>query len=150
MLAQGATTTMEVWSTRDKPNLSWSHPWCSAPANAVPRLLMGVTPITPDFQRFSVMPQLGNLTHASLSLPTKHGRIDLRVDQTIASVTVSLTVPVGCVARVCLPATGVGSPQLSSASALVVDGVTVVAVVKGRMLCAPQDLAAGMHTVVRQ
>lgn len=27
MIAAGATTTMEVWTTRDKPNLSWSHPW---------------------------------------------------------------------------------------------------------------------------
>ena len=32
MIKAGATATMEVWTTRDKPNLSWSHPWCSAPA----------------------------------------------------------------------------------------------------------------------
>ena len=148
MLAQGATTTMEVWTTADKPNLSWSHPWCSAPANAVPRLLMGVTPITPDFQRFSVMPQLGNLTHASLSLPTIHGRISVSVNQTLATITASLTVPVGCVARVCLPSTGVGTPERLG-PVLEVDGRVVEAVVQGRMLCASSDLSAGPHTVVR-
>lgn len=45
MIAAGATATMEVWTTRDKPNLSWSHPWCSAPANIVPRRLMGIQPL---------------------------------------------------------------------------------------------------------
>ena len=46
MLNAGATT-MEVWQESDKPNLSWSHPWCSAPASAIPLLLMGVAPIDP-------------------------------------------------------------------------------------------------------
>ena len=32
MLKQGATCTMEAWNTVEKPNLSWSHPWASAPA----------------------------------------------------------------------------------------------------------------------
>ena len=141
---------MEVWTTADKPNLSWSHPWCSAPANAVPRLLMGITPITPDFQRFSVMPQLGNLTHASLSLPTIHGPISVSVDQTLTAITTSITVPAGCVARVCLPSTGVGDQEETLEPVLVVDGRVVKTVEQGRMLCALSDLSAGIHTVVRQ
>ena len=32
MLKAGATCTMEAWTVEEKPNLSWSHPWASAPA----------------------------------------------------------------------------------------------------------------------
>jgi hypothetical protein len=31
MLMQGATATMEAWTRQEKDNLSWSHPWASAP-----------------------------------------------------------------------------------------------------------------------
>jgi hypothetical protein len=166
MLAAGATTTMEVWTKRDKPNLSWSHPWCSAPANAIPRLLMGVAPLAFDFARFSVYPQPGNLTTATLSLATIHGVVSVQVNQTTAEVVVTVTVPAGSVAHACLPQTGVKAgggagggdstnhivqgvhihPDLSL---LTVDGKVVAPVLKGRMLCAPADLLPGTHTLIR-
>ena len=31
MLLQGATATMEAWTREEKENLSWSHPWATAP-----------------------------------------------------------------------------------------------------------------------
>ena len=169
MLAAGATTTMEVWTTHDKPNLSWSHPWCSAPANAIPRLLMGVAPIAMDYARVQVFPQPGNLTTAVLSLPTKHGVIGVAVNQTARAITATIAIPEGIAAYVCLPPTGVGisaeskaghvangaqiqvvpSSPSTATSMLSVDGVQVASPrVQGRMLCVPDDLS-GNHVVAR-
>ena len=49
MLRAGATATMEAWSTDEKPNLSWSHPWASAPASAVVWGLFGMRPAAPGW-----------------------------------------------------------------------------------------------------
>jgi alpha-L-rhamnosidase len=42
MIQQGATATMEAWSPDEKPNLSFSHPWCSGPNSVIVRHLLGV------------------------------------------------------------------------------------------------------------
>ena len=59
MIVQGATATMEAWTTDEKPNLSWSHPWASAPASAVVWGLFGIRPTKPAFASFVVRPQPG-------------------------------------------------------------------------------------------
>ena len=155
MIAAGATATMEVWTTRDKPNLSWSHPWCSAPANIVPRRLMGVQPLASGFSHFEVLPQPAGLAWAALSLPTVRGTISLHFNQTAASFAARLTVPNGTTARVCLPPpTGSGGGakgrEREGPGELTVDGAAVSAVAEGRMLCAPASLAAGSHTITRR
>ena len=33
---------MEAWTREEKDNLSWSHPWASAPGTAIPRGFMGI------------------------------------------------------------------------------------------------------------
>lgn len=96
-------TFSQVWTTKDKPNLSWSHPWCSAPANIVPRRLMGVQPLAPGYVHFEVYPQPAQLAWATLSLPTTRGKILLRFNQTASVFNASLTIPQGSTARVCLP-----------------------------------------------
>ena len=126
MIAEGATATMEVWTKDDKPNLSWSHPWCSAPANIVPRRLMGVQPLAPGFKHFEVVLQPGVLAWATLSLPTVPGvgtqairvpvlpesiltdvlccqTIQLAFNQSSKAFSANLTVPSGSTAWVCLP-----------------------------------------------
>jgi hypothetical protein len=96
-------TFSQVWTAKDKPNLSWSHPWCSAPANIVPRRLMGVQPLAPGYVHFEVYPQPAQLAWATLSLPTTRGKILLRFNQTASVFNASLTIPQGSTARVCLP-----------------------------------------------
>merc|ERR1712190_476108 len=104
MLDANATTTLEAWTKKDKPNPSWSHPWCSAPANAIPRFLMGVYPLESDFARFMIQPQPGNLTWASLSLQIPPGRLHLGINQTSEAIAVNIVVPPTSSAKVCLPA----------------------------------------------
>lgn len=70
MINSGATTTMEAWNVVEKPNLSWSHPWASAPASAVVWGLFGLVPLEPGFTTFLVKPRPGDLLYASIKLPT--------------------------------------------------------------------------------
>jgi hypothetical protein len=52
--SQGATATMEAWTRKEKPNLSWSHPWATAPATAIVKGVMGIVQTAPAFKTFLV------------------------------------------------------------------------------------------------
>lgn len=49
MLRVNATATMEAWTRDEKPNLSWSHPWATAPITAIVRGLLGLVPALPTY-----------------------------------------------------------------------------------------------------
>ena len=114
MIQVGATATMEAWSRREKPNLSWSHPWASAPASAVVWGLFGIEPTTPAFKTFKCKVQPGSLTSASITVPTISGTI--KASFTVVAKTqssgsggtatvfsVTLSPPPNTFATVCLP-----------------------------------------------
>jgi hypothetical protein len=126
---------------------------CSAPANIVPRRLMGIQPLATGFSHFEALPQPGGLAWAALSLPTVHGKISLRFNQTGSVFAATLMVPNGTTARVCLPPptnSDGSSPEQEGSGKLTVDGSAVSTITEGRMLCAPASLAAGSHTITRQ
>jgi alpha-L-rhamnosidase len=149
MMVQGATATMEAWTPSDKENLSWSHPWCSAPVNVIPRLLMGVQPTAPSWVTFSVTPQPGPLQRGSLDLRVPKGAILVSFEQSARVFSLRLTVPPGTsAAQVCLPPPAAAS---GASGALVVDGGIVGTPVKrGRLLCTVSQLTPGEHSVIYQ
>jgi len=103
----GATITMEAWDPSLKPNLDWNHAWATAPANIIPRKLMGIEPIEPGFKRFSVRPQTAGLKNAKVKLPTPKGPILLEVSGTTAADwKTKLLVPAGTAAEFTCPFTG--------------------------------------------
>lgn len=75
MIEAGSTMTMEAWGHRYKNNLDWNHAWGTAPANILPRKLMGIEPATPGWKRTTVRPQPGSLSEAKLTIPTPFGPI---------------------------------------------------------------------------
>lgn len=75
----GASTTMEVWHPQQKANLSWAHPWATAPVNIISRWVAGIRPSTPGWASVSIRPQLGSLERLSLRLPTPRGPLHLEV-----------------------------------------------------------------------
>ncbi len=79
MLDKGATITMEAWDDSLKPNQDWNHAWGAAPANIIPRGLCGIRPLSPGFGMFDVNPQIASLSSVSLRQPTKHGPIELEI-----------------------------------------------------------------------
>jgi alpha-L-rhamnosidase len=103
----GSTITLEAWDPSLKPNLDWNHAWGAAPANLIPRGLMGIEPLEPGFKRFRVRPQTGGLEQAKLKMPTPKGPVVLELkgkDTTTWSA--KLTVPAGTAAEFHLPHSG--------------------------------------------
>jgi alpha-L-rhamnosidase len=107
MLERGATTTMEAWDTDEKPNLTWSHVWSASPGFIIPWLLFGLMCTAPGCTELTVRPAVGGLAHGSFALPTVKGPVHcsfLRDAQWKGSLVLTLTLPVGIVADVALPA----------------------------------------------
>lgn len=77
MLGNGATITTEAWNAVTKPNMTFSHPWGSAPASQIVRGLFGIRPLEPGFRRFSVRIQAGSLSGAAVRVPTVKGPIEV-------------------------------------------------------------------------
>lgn len=103
----GTTITLEAWDRKYKPNLDWNHAWGAAPANIIPRKLMGIEPIEPGFARVRIMPRTGALEQASITTPTIRGQISLDFKKVGASREYVLSIPGNVVAELHLP---VGDP----------------------------------------
>lgn len=103
-----ATIVTEAWDPAGKPNMSFAHPWASAPVNVIPRRLFGIQPIEPGYRKFQVAPQAGSLKNASIDVPTIRGTIKASFRQDSQSFELELTVPANTTAAVRLPS---GGPQ---------------------------------------
>lgn len=75
MIRAGSTITMEAWDNKYKPNQDWNHAWGAAPANIIPRKLMGIEPLEPGFKKIRIKPQPSSLKHAEIKCPTIRGAI---------------------------------------------------------------------------
>ena len=51
MVESGATITWEAWDHKYKPNQDWNHAWGAAPANLLPRYLLGAASATPGWAK---------------------------------------------------------------------------------------------------
>jgi alpha-L-rhamnosidase len=99
----GATIVGEAWDPAQKPNMSFSHAWASAPANMIPRGLFGVIPLEPAFRRFQIKPQPADLAWATLTVPTIRGTIALDVRQPEGGFVLRAEIPANTRATVWIP-----------------------------------------------
>lgn len=103
----GSTITLEAWDPSLKPNLDWNHAWGAAPANLIPRKLMGIEPTEPGFKRFRVRPRTAGLEHARIKLPTPRGPVHLEIrGKDAGDWSARLVVPAGSAAEFHLPFPG--------------------------------------------
>jgi alpha-L-rhamnosidase len=103
MVESGATITWEAWDQRYKPNLDWNHAWGAAPANLLPRFVLGAQPTTPGWKHALVRPNPGTLEQAKGKVPTPMGPIAIEW-KNATGFTLSLALPPGLSARLELPA----------------------------------------------
>lgn len=118
MVESGTTITWEAWDQKYKPNQDWNHPWGAAPANLLPRYVLGVQPLTPGWASARIQPHPGDLTFARGKVPTPRGPIEVSW-QKGSVFRLTLNLPKKVQARVELPA----SP--SSSGVVLVEGTTV-------------------------
>jgi alpha-L-rhamnosidase len=103
MIRVGSTITLEAWDNKYKSNQDWNHVWGAAPANIIPRKLMGIEPLTPGWSTFSVKPQIGELKYASIDVPTVKGTILASYQQSKTAFNVVVQIPANTQAQVYLP-----------------------------------------------
>ena len=75
MVESGTTITWEAWDMKYKPNQDWNHAWGAAPANLLPRFVLGVTPHTPGWSQATIRPHTAGLKSARGKIPTPRGPI---------------------------------------------------------------------------
>lgn len=122
MIRIGSTITLEAWDFRYKNNLDWNHAWGAAPANIIPRFVLGVRPIEPGFAKVLIRPQPGSLRQVSGTVPTIRGPIDISIENDPEHPFVlKVDIPANIKAKVGLPR------RDKDLSSLVVDGKKVEA-----------------------
>jgi alpha-L-rhamnosidase len=103
MVESGATITWEAWDQKYKPNQDWNHAWGAAPANLLPRFVLGVQPLTAGWGRALIQPHPGTLTSVEGHMPTPRGELSVSWKRE-KNFTLILTLPAGMTAKVELPA----------------------------------------------
>ena len=132
MVESGTTITWEAWDQRFKPNQDWNHAWGAAPANLLPRFVLGAQPLSPGWKRVLIQPHPGLLAQASGKIPTALGPVSIAWTNS-QGFKLSLALPARMSAHVEIPA---GEPS----SILLVDGKPVPAKRDGQRWILEQDL----------
>jgi hypothetical protein len=123
MVESGTTMTWEAWDQKYKPNQDWNHAWGAAPANLLPRYVLGAEPLGPGWRPARIAPRTGNLKYAKGKVPTPRGPIHIQW-RTGDSFQLSLQLPEGMAAQVDLPMVG-------QAKKVLLDGKPVKATAQG-------------------
>jgi len=104
MIRAGSTITMEAWDNKYKPNQDWNHAWGAAPANLIPRKLMGIEPIEAGFKKIRIKPQPGTLESAEIKHPTIRGDVYMKFSNNPEkSFNLEVDIPANSTADVYLP-----------------------------------------------
>ena len=105
MVESGTTISWEAWDQKYKPNQDWNHAWGAAPANLLPRYILGARPLTPGWETALIRPSIGGLAFAKGKVPTPRGPIFVEWNNSDIFV-LSVKLPEGMGARVELPMGG--------------------------------------------
>lgn len=104
MIRTGSTITLEAWDNGYKPNQDWNHAWGAAPANLIPRKLMGIEPLEPGFRKIRIKPQPASLKAAEIKHPTLRGDVIVKFNNEPGqSFKLEITIPANATAEVYLP-----------------------------------------------
>lgn len=129
MVESGATITWEAWDMKYKPNQDWNHAWGAAPANLLPRFVLGAEPISAGWKRARIRPHTGNLLFAKGKIPSPQGPITVAWKNE-ASFEMEISLPDGVGAKLELPASpnskgvtinGIPAPATRSNSRWIMD-----------------------------
>ncbi len=141
MVESGTTITWEAWDQKYKPNQDWNHAWGAAPANLLPRFVLGVTPEAPGWRRARIRPLPGALASAKGEVPTPRGKIAIDWQNTPAF-RMTLRLPDGMLATVELPAA-------EGSQGVWVNGVSEPATREGNFWRLNRDVSGNLTAEVR-
>lgn len=99
----GTTITLEAWDTKYKPNQDYNHAWGAAPANLIPRFIVGIEPLEPRWASWRLHPRPASLQWYESRTPTPHGLIETTFEHTESGWTLDVIVPPNTVAHFAIP-----------------------------------------------
>lgn len=141
--AVGSTITLEAWDNRFKPNQDWNHAWGAAPANIIPRFIMGVRSLEPGFGKILIKPMTGSLKSGSLDFPTVRGTVHVKFTSVKdESFILDIQTPANTHSKVYLPKLGIGNSEV------MVDGSPHRGVIEGNFVVL-DNIGSGKHRFVR-
>ena len=107
----GATLTPEAWDPEQKPNMTFSHAWGTAPANVIARHLVGVQVVEPGAARVTIRPQPGTLSWFDAVVPTIRGPVAVAMSQDDEVRRLTVRLPANMVGTVQAPMSWVASGE---------------------------------------
>jgi hypothetical protein len=135
-----ATISPEAWDPANKPNMTFSHPWGSAPANAISQGMFGIQAIDPGFESFQIKIQPGGVQSANIKVPTVRGTIEASYNLNGENgMTAEVKIPANTKAKVSMPVSNLNYAKL------IIDGETLLAERAGKFLTV--SLGSGIHTL---
>ncbi|KAA6303004.1 MAG: hypothetical protein EZS26_000899 [Candidatus Ordinivivax streblomastigis] len=134
-----ATISPEAWDPDNKPNMTFSHPWGSAPASGISQGMFGIQPIDPAFETFQIKIQPGGVQSARIKVPTIRGAVGAAYNLNSGEngITAEVTIPANTHANVSLPVSS------KAYTKLIVDGETGLAERDGKFLTV--TIGSGVH-----
>ncbi|MDR0845065.1 MAG: family 78 glycoside hydrolase catalytic domain [Tannerella sp.] len=142
MIRVGSTISLEAWDNKYKPNQDWNHIWGAAPANIIPRKLMGVEPLTPGCGVVRIKPQISSLSWAKATVPTIRGEIRLAIENRADRYSIQLTVPANMDAEVYLPLPSSGKYEVRT------NGTVIkTSRIKGEPFLYAGKISSGAYTI---
>jgi hypothetical protein len=103
MVDSGATITWEAWDHKYKPNQDWNHAWGAAPANLLPRYVLGAQALDPGWKQARIRPTPCGLEFAKGKVPTPVGIIHVAWENKNAF-QMRIELPAGMTAKLEVPA----------------------------------------------
>ncbi|MGH3296605.1 MAG: alpha-L-rhamnosidase C-terminal domain-containing protein, partial [Trebonia sp.] len=89
--------------TATESRTSLSHGWASGPTPIMTSYVLGVQPVAPGYQTFTVDPHPGSLRWAQGAVPTPYGQITVRWERNGPRLSVTVAVPPRATAFITLP-----------------------------------------------
>lgn len=99
----GATLTTEAWDPGNKNNMTFSHAWGSAAASQIVSGMFGIEPTSPGFESFNMNIRPGDISSASIAVPTVKGTIIASYNLTDTKLQGSFHVPANTTSTITLP-----------------------------------------------
>jgi alpha-L-rhamnosidase len=88
MVNEPYSTLWEFWDTRSGTK---NHAWSGGPLTLLSKYVAGVSPLEPGYEKYQIVPQLGNLQDVNALVPTLKGDISVGIKNT-AETEIQLTV----------------------------------------------------------
>jgi hypothetical protein len=124
MINDRSTTLFEIWQRT--PGYTTDHAWAGGPLTLLSEYVAGIQPVEPGYTRFRVLPQLGDLTRVSATVPARPGPIRVDISALSDRLELSVEVPPSTSAVVGLRLSAVGSAATLANTTVTVNSRTVL------------------------